>query len=90
MPMKGFYSESTITWVRVDDASFGRVSYNQERNYCYSIVLIVVGWLALSAAFIYKKNGACSSGKGAAAIIEPKCYLREDDICKKFDRFHNT
>jgi F-type H+-transporting ATPase subunit a len=77
---EGYFIDEHDHLGRVDEASFVEFSITKNVIMLF-IVLIVVGWLALSAAAFYKKNGAVAP-KGAAAIIEPIVIFVRDDIAK--------
>ncbi len=78
---EGYYIDEHDHLGRVDGASFIEFSITKNVVMLF-IVLIFVGWFALSAAGHYKKNGAVAP-KGAAAIIEPIVIFVRDEIAKK-------
>lgn len=78
---EGYFIDEHDHLGRVDGASFIELSITKNVVFLF-IVLIIVGWLALSAASFYKKNGAVAP-KGIAAIVEPMVIFIRDDIAKE-------
>lgn len=77
---EGYFIDEHDHLGRVDGASFLELSITKNVVMMF-IVLIVVAFLALSAASHYKKNGPVAP-KGAAAIIEPIVIFVRDEIAK--------
>ncbi|TFV96078.1 F0F1 ATP synthase subunit A [Algoriphagus kandeliae] len=78
---EGYYIDEHDHLGRVDGASFLELSITKNVVMMF-IVMILLAWVALSAANHYKKNGAVAP-KGAAAIIEPIVIFVRDEIAQK-------
>ncbi|MCS5490642.1 F0F1 ATP synthase subunit A [Algoriphagus limi] len=78
---EGYYIDEHDHLGRVDGASFIELSITKNVVMMF-IVMILLAWVALSAANHYKKNGAVAP-KGAAAIIEPIVIFVRDEIAQK-------
>jgi F-type H+-transporting ATPase subunit a len=78
---EGFYIDEHDHLQKSDGGTFLEFSITKNVVMLF-IVLIFVGWFALSAASHYKKHGAVAP-KGAAAIIEPIVIFVRDEIAKK-------
>jgi F-type H+-transporting ATPase subunit a len=78
---EGYFIDDHDHLGRVDGASFTELSITKNVVMMF-IVIFIVGYVSLSAASHYKKNGAVAP-KGAAAIIEPIVIFVRDEIAQK-------
>jgi F-type H+-transporting ATPase subunit a len=78
---EGYFIDDHDHLGRVDGASFTELSITKNVVMMF-IVIFIVGYVSLSAASHYKKNGAVAP-KGAAAIIEPIVIFVRDEIALK-------
>lgn len=77
---QGYYIDEHDHLGRVDGASFLELSITKNVVMMF-IVMILLAYLALSAANHYKKNGVAAP-KGAAALLEPIVIFVRDEIAK--------
>jgi len=78
---EGYFIDEHDHLGRVDGASFIEFSITKNVVMMF-IVMILLSWVALSAARHYKKNGAVAP-KGAASLIEPIVIFVRDEIAHK-------
>jgi F-type H+-transporting ATPase subunit a len=78
---EGYFIDDHDHLGRVDGASFTELSITKNVVMMF-LVIFIVGYVSLSAASHYKKNGAVAP-KGAAAIIEPIVIFVRDEIAHK-------
>lgn len=78
---EGYFIDDHDHLGRVDGGSFIEFSITKNVAMMF-LVLIVVAYVALSAASHYKKNGAVAP-KGAASLIEPIVIFVRDEIAMK-------
>jgi F-type H+-transporting ATPase subunit a len=78
---EGYFIDEHDHLGRVDQGSFIELSITKNVVMLF-IVLFIVGWMGISAASYYKKNGPVAP-KGIAAIVEPIVIFIRDDIAKE-------
>lgn len=78
---EGYFIDEHDHLGRVDGGSFLELSITKNVVMLF-IILVFVGWLSLSAAGHYKKNGPVAP-KGAASIVEPIVIFVRDEIAEK-------
>ncbi|TDQ13716.1 ATP synthase F0 subcomplex A subunit [Algoriphagus boseongensis] len=78
---EGYFIDEHDHLGRVDGASFIEFSITKNVVMMF-IVMILLAWVALSAASHYKKNGSAAP-KGAASLIEPIVIFVRDEIAHK-------
>lgn len=77
---EGYYIDEHDHLGRLDGGSFIELSITKNVVMMFLVMIILV-WVALSAANYYKKNGAVAP-KGAASILEPIVIFVRDEIAK--------